>query len=209
MAVAQKSGVFASTCFGCSRVLHSRESSPTAAPSLKDLDAHYRAFDRKAADGGNCVAMMAIGDLYSNGHGVPADQAQAQSWHAKAQSCQGGNLALLQQQLAQYKASAAAARDPALYPMLSAMPVIPKSAPVAAGNRNRSGLSVNSKLLVGLVAGAAIAAAIIALTPSSGTENSDGPPGLLSQLQGTMWTNAAMACAASGGNLGMNSLVCN
>jgi hypothetical protein len=55
--------------------------------------------------------------------------------------------------------------------MLSAIPVIPKSAPVAAGNRNGSGLSVNSNLLVGLVAGAVIAAAIIALTPSSGNAN--------------------------------------
>ena len=130
---------------------------------------------RKAADGGNCVAMMAIEDLYATGSGVRADQAQAQSWHTKAQSCQGGNIAMLQQQVAQYKARAVAARDPALYPMLAAMPVLPKSAPVAVGNGNRSGLSVNSKLLVGLVAGAVIAAAIIALTPSSGNANSDDP----------------------------------
>jgi TPR repeat protein len=128
---------------------------------------------RKAADGGNCLAMMAIGDLYAAGSGVRADQAQAQSWHTKAQSCQGGNIVMLQQQVAQYKARAAAQRDPALYPVLTALPDIPKSAPVASGNRNRSGLSVNSDLLIGLVAGAVIAAAIIALTPSSGNANSD------------------------------------
>ena len=63
---------------------------------------------RKAADGGNCLAMMAIGDLYAAGNGVRADQAQAQSWHTKAQSCQGGNIAMLQQQVAQYNYDAAA-----------------------------------------------------------------------------------------------------
>jgi TPR repeat protein len=138
---------------------------------------HIKAMEsyRKAADGGNCLAMMAIGDLYATGSGVRADQTQAQSWNVKAQSCQGGNIAMLQQKVAQYKARAAAARDPALYPMLSAMPVVPKSSPVAVSNGNRSGLSVNSNLLGGLVAGAVIAAAIIALTSSSGNANSDDP----------------------------------
>jgi TPR repeat protein len=135
---------------------------------------------RKAADGGNCLAMMAIGDLYAAGNGVRADPAQAQSWHTKAQSCQGGNIAMLQQQVAQYKARAAAARDPALYPVLAALPDIPNSpaqvprnnprAPAQARNADRSGF--NQSILAGLVAGAAIAAAIIALTPSSGNANS-------------------------------------
>ena len=49
----------------------------------------------KAAGGGDCVAMMAIADLYAKGNGVPADTTQAQSWQAKAQSCQGGNIAML------------------------------------------------------------------------------------------------------------------
>ena len=47
---------------------------------------------KKSANGGNCMAMMEIGDLYANGSGVPADNAQAQSWHAKAQSCVSGNM---------------------------------------------------------------------------------------------------------------------
>lgn len=157
---------------------------------------------RKAADGGNCVAMMAIGDLYSNGHGVPGDQAQAQSWHARAQSCQGGNIAMLQQQVAQYKARAAAGRDPALYPMLSAIPVIPKSAPVADGNRNRSGLSVNSNLLVGLVAGAVIAAAIIALTPSSGDAPSGGGATLF-DIQNLERQSSDAYCVTNGGTPGI------
>ena len=90
---------------------------------------HQKAMEayRKAADGGNCLAMMAIGDLYAEGNGVRADQAQAQSWHAKAQSCQGGNLACLQQQVAQYQGqSCRRARS-----LLAALPAIPKStAPV-------------------------------------------------------------------------------
>jgi len=31
---------------------------------------------------GNCIAMMASGELYSHGNGVPADNAQVQSWQA-------------------------------------------------------------------------------------------------------------------------------
>ena len=93
---------------------------------------------RKAADGGNCLAMMAIRDLYATGSGVRADQAQARSWHARAQSCQGENIALLQQQVAQYKAKAAAARDPALYPVLAALPDIPKSLAQAPRDSPRS-----------------------------------------------------------------------
>ena len=73
------------------------------------MDAH-----KKAADGGNCIAMMEIGELYSKGNGVPQDKAQAQSWNAKAESCQGGNLNLMRQKAAQYRANAVAGRDPAL-----------------------------------------------------------------------------------------------
>ncbi len=143
---------------------------------------HQKAMEsyRKAAGGGNCLAMMAIGDLYAAGNGVRADQAQAQSWHTKAQSCQGGTIAMLQQQVTQYRAKAAAARDPALYPVLAAFPDIPNStaqtprnnpgAPAQGRNADRSGF--NQRILAGLVAGAVIAAAIIALTPSSGNANS-------------------------------------
>jgi hypothetical protein len=101
--------------------------------------------------------------LYLKGNGVAIDSTEAQSWRAKAQSCQGGNLALMQQQIAQFRARAAAARDP----MLAAIPVVPKSAPVAAGNGNGPGFSVNPKVFAGLVVGAVIVAALVALTPSS------------------------------------------
>ena len=129
---------------------------------------------KKAADGGNCVAMMEIGELYSNGKGVPSDKTLAQSWQAKAQSCQDGNLALLQQQISQYRARSAAAREPALYPMLAAIPVIPKSAQPVARNGHRSGDSMISDALTSVAAAVAVVAAITALIPPSA--NVGSPP---------------------------------
>jgi len=154
---------------------------------------------RKAADGGNCVAMMAIGDLYASGQGVPADPVQAQSWHTRAQSCQGGNIAMLQAQVAQYKAKAVAARDPALYPMFSAIPTMPNAGAVAVGNANRAGLGIDSKIVAGLVAGAVIAAAIIALTPSSGDANSNGADGPFDAINRTFQMDEARRQCVPGG----------
>jgi TPR repeat protein len=126
---------------------------------------YQRAMDayKKAADGGNCLAMMQIGELYSKGNGVPANKASAQSWQAKAQSCQGGNLATLQQQLAQFRARAASAREP----MLAAIPIIPNSAPDVARNGHTSGDPYASKLLSGIAVGLVIAEAIAVLFPNS------------------------------------------
>ena len=118
---------------------------------------------KKAADGGNCLAMMQIGELYSKGNGVPADKASGQSWQAKAQSCQGGNLAMLQQQLAQFRARAAAAHEP----LFAAIPVIPNSAPVVARNGNSAVDPYASKLLAGIAVGLVIAEAISVLFPNS------------------------------------------
>ncbi|NDQ58019.1 MAG: sel1 repeat family protein [Acidipila sp.] len=141
---------------------------------LKAMEAY-----KKAAAGGNCVAMQAIADMYTKGSGVPADTAQAQSWQAKAQSCQGGNIAMLQQQVAKYNARAAAARDPALYPVLAARPNLPNSpaqarnnrSPVDARSADRSGFS--RSIVAGLVAAAvvAIAAALLVPNPPPGNAN--------------------------------------
>ena len=128
---------------------------------------------KKAADGGNCLAMIAIGELYVTGSGVRADPAQAQSWQAKAQSCQGENVALIQQQVAQYKARAAAARDPALYPVLAALPDTPKAPAQASRNAqgstgrgfDRSG--VGQRIVEGLIVAAAIALAYDILHPDA------------------------------------------
>jgi TPR repeat protein len=125
-----------------------------------------------AADGGNCVAMMAIGDLYAMGDGVPADQAQARNWHNKAQSCQGGNIARLQQQVAQYKARAAAARDPALYPVLAALPNIPDSTAQAA-RKSADGSGFNRSILESVFAAAVVIIAIDLLSPSNSALDSN------------------------------------
>jgi TPR repeat protein len=126
---------------------------------------YRRAMDayKKAADSGNCLAMMQIGELYSKGNGVPADKASAQSWQGKAQSCEGGSLVLLQQQLAQFRARVAAAREP----LLAAIPVIPNSAPVVARNGNRAGGASISAIVATLVAGIVIADALSVLSPST------------------------------------------
>jgi Sel1 repeat len=126
-----------------------------------------RAMDafRKAADGGNCLAMMQIGELYSKGSGVPADRALAQNWQTKAQVCSDGKIAMLQQQLAQFRARAAAAREP----LFAVIPVIPNSAPVAARSRRGSSDLSASKILAAMAVGLAIANAIAELSPNPST----------------------------------------
>jgi hypothetical protein len=174
---------------------------------------HQKAMEsyRRAADGGNCLAMMAIGDLYAAGNGVRADRAQAQSWHTKAQSCQGGNIAMLQQQVTQYKARATAARDPALYPVLATLPDIPNSpaqaprnnpgAPARARNIDNSGF--NQSIVDGLVAGAVIYVALDLLfgsIPSSGSGTDGGLQPILNGIhQARCFPTGQPANFATGG----------
>jgi TPR repeat protein len=161
----------------------------------------------KAAAGGNCLAMMAIGDLYAAGHGVRADQAQAQSWHAKAQSCQGGNIAMLQQQVAQYKARAAAQRDPALYPVLAALPDISNPAQAAGNNprtpaqaRSADNSGFGTAIADGLVAGAVIYVALRLMFPDSPSAAAgNGGGDMAGQIQQTIRTGRMMACGGQGG----------
>ncbi|MDP8990756.1 MAG: sel1 repeat family protein [Acidobacteriota bacterium] len=123
---------------------------------------------RKAADGGNCVAMMAIAELYSSGKGVPADTAQGQSWSAKAESCQDSNMTVLQQQISGYQARAAAAREPVTLSMLGAIPNIPRLAPRPSRNGQRSGFDWNSDFLGRLVAAGVTLTAINLLLQDKG-----------------------------------------
>ena len=178
---------------------------------------HQKAMESysKVAAGGNCLAMMAIGDLYAAGNGVRADQTQAQSWHAKAQSCQGGNIAMLQQQVAQYKSRAAAQRDRALYPVLAALPDIARLAQ-AAGNprapaqaRGADNSGFNKAIADGLVAGAVIYVALRLLFPNS-PSGAAGDRGydMAGQLQQTILMGRAMSCAGQGGTLSPGG-VCN
>lgn len=130
-----------------------------------------------AADGGNCLAMIAIADLYAK----PRDATQAKNWQAKGESCQGGNAAALQQQIARFKARAAAARDPALYPVLAALPNNTNPATHEVGSASRlpgpgqSDGGFNRSLLVGLAAAAVVVSAAALLSPnlSSGMADSD------------------------------------
>lgn len=126
---------------------------------------------KKAAAGGNCIAMMEIGDLYSKGNGVPADKTAAQSWQAKAASCQGGDTATLQQKISQFQARAAAARQPALVPMFAAIPNIPKSAPSVARNGNSA--STNN-VVTAIAVAVAVAVAISILLPDNSSASSGG-----------------------------------
>jgi TPR repeat protein len=138
---------------------------------------------KKAANSGNCMAMMEIGDLYANGGRVPADNSQAQSWHTKAQTCVSGNLALLQQQAGQYRARAAAARDPALSAILVPKLTIASGgngsramAPAAAGGRGFGFSSVDKNFITGLAAIVAIAIAIDVMYPDSSSGNTASVP---------------------------------
>jgi TPR repeat protein len=126
---------------------------------------------KKAADGGNCIAMMEISDLYSKGNGVPADKTLAQTWQAKAASCQGGDAAMLQQQISQFQARAAAARQPALVSMFAAIPDIPKSAPPVA----RNGRSSYSGVVTAIAVAAVVAVALSMLLPDNGPASTGGP----------------------------------
>lgn len=161
----------------------------------------------KAAGGGNCLAMVAIADLYAKGNGVPVDTAQAQSWQAKAQSCQGGNIAIVQQQVAQYKARAAAARDPALDRVLAALPNIPNAPAQAAPGNSRSPAQTrsvdrsgfNQSIVTGLVvaAVAVIAAGLLIPNPPPGSDccdtgNSQAMQGLANQGRCTRVSNSGL-----------------
>ena len=115
---------------------------------------------KKAADGGDCIAMMNIGGLYFNGNGVPQDKTKAQSWFAKAESCQGKDLDWMRAKAAKYRERAAVGHLPAVVP---------------TGPAQGSGLTDGQKLIAGLLALTAIAMAVdIASGPSSGGDNSSG-----------------------------------
>jgi TPR repeat protein len=67
---------------------------------------------QKAAEGGDCVAMMNIGGLYFNGDGVPQDKAQAESWFNKARTCTGSDLDWMRDKAARYQQRAAGGKLP-------------------------------------------------------------------------------------------------
>jgi len=159
---------------------------------------------KKAADGGNCVAMMEIGDLYSKGNGVPADKTLAQSWQAKGESCRGGNVALLQQQITQFRARAAASRQTALVPMFAAIPDIPKSAPPVAWNGHISA----SGVLTVIAVAAAVGIALTLLLPDEGSVSTGGQtPNLDSPTPQNWDRDFGKNCQAEVGNWGVTDTI--
>ncbi len=65
---------------------------------------------RKAADLGNCTAMMNIGGIYFNGSTVshiPQDAAQAKAWFAKAEACDASDAAGVRAKAAEFRQKAA------------------------------------------------------------------------------------------------------
>jgi TPR repeat protein len=152
---------------------------------------------KKAADGGNCVAMLAMSDFYTKGQGVKADRTSAQSWQAQAEKCQAGNLALLQQQISQYRARVAAMHEPALSPMIDAIPASPKSgAPVA-----RNGHNADSRILADIAAGVAVIAALVALIPDTGPLTDDEQRAYDRNMAAMRQTTQEWPCINSGGSM--------
>jgi hypothetical protein len=156
---------------------------------------------KKAADGGNCIAMMEISDLYAKGNGVPADTTLAQSWQAKAASCQGGNVAMLQQQISQFQARAAAERQPALVSMFAAIPDIPKSAPPVARNEHSS----YGGIVTAIGVAAVVAVALSMLLPDNGSVSAGGPsaPDFNSPTQPNWDPDFGKNCQAEVGDWGV------
>lgn len=157
---------------------------------------------KKAADGGNCVAMLEIGELYSKGNGVLQSNAQARSWNAKAESCQGANVNLMRQKAAQYRANAAAGRDPAL--ALSSLPGTLQLTPATGAPAS----TATEKLVVGLLAFVAVMAAIGALEPPSANTADSNPkggfnPSAVDDMNEKVDADMDMKCYLSGGMVGI------
>ena len=150
----------------------------------------------KAAYGGNCVAMLAMADFYTKGLGVKADRTAAQGWQAQAEKCQAGNLAMLQQQITRYRARVAAMHEPALTPMMEAIPASPKSAPVA-----RNGHGADSRILADIAAGVAVIAALVALVPDTGPLSDDEQRRYDANMAAMRQTTQEWPCMNSGGHM--------
>jgi TPR repeat protein len=118
---------------------------------------------RKAADGGVCLAMVNIGELYRNGNGVPPSAALAREWSAKAESCHAKRLDRRWDKTATLRAMADGGRLPAAGER-------PTTRPTALATDLAGGLRVTTdqKFLAGVGALLAAATALDALYQPSG-----------------------------------------
>jgi len=142
---------------------------PGAAKSAGYKDAMV--WYQKAAAGGDCVALMNIGGMYFNGDGVPQDKNQAQSWFAKAEACNGGNLEWMRDKAARYRERAAAGRLPAV-----------QAGPVPAGNAGTVDVERFAKNVLAMLA-TSLASAALTPTSNSGTALDVNYDDLLRQMR--------------------------
>ena len=106
---------------------------------------------RKAADRGNCIAMMNTGGLYFNGsHRMQQDAAQAQAWFDRAQACFGKGFQDLRQKVTRYRALAAAGHLP--------VPEVPTPPPAGSPFFDRGGRPLT---VLQQAAGALLAVAVM------------------------------------------------
>lgn len=146
---------------------------------------------RKAAAGGNCIAMMNIGGLYFNGNGVPQDRTQALDWFARAEACSGPGLEWVREKSAKFREKASAGRLPAVPP-------------------EAIKLSANQKLAAGLLTTLALAIATEAAKGPSKEEETGNAVNsgyksagdLIEEMDYKLNRDREIACLISGGRPG-------
>jgi hypothetical protein len=127
---------------------------------------------RKAADRGNCIAMMNTGGLYFNGrHRIGQDAAQAQAWFDRAQACFGKGFQDLRQKVTRYRALAAAGHLP--------VPELPPPPPAGSPFFNRGGqpLTILQQAAGVLLAVTAMSAAYRIAHPELAAQQASNPGG--------------------------------
>jgi len=118
---------------------------------------------RKAADQGNCIAVMNIGGLYFNGsHGLRQDAGQAEQWFTRAQACFGKGVQDMQQKAARYRSLAAAGHLP-----VPQAPPPPQTTSRFFNRRTSSGQELTdlTRIAADIVAVAALSAAYLVAHP--------------------------------------------
>jgi TPR repeat protein len=141
----------------------------------------------KAAEGGDCVAMMNIGGLYFNGDGVPQDKQQAESWFAKAKTCGGSDLDWMRDKAARYQQKAAKGE----------LPPIPTPPPGAALVKLGNSILSMMSMTLGMD--------VLAADSEDKLANMS-----LGEILGRAQKNRKSACALSGfaKNMGMSPAAC-
>jgi hypothetical protein len=130
------------------------------AESARNALAEYR----KAADQGNCMAMMNIGGLYFDGTHAKQDAVQAQQWFGRAEDCFGKAFDAMQAQATRFRSLAAAGHLPV--PPPPAVPITGSRFFKCTSPSQAPELSAGVKdIIAGVVVLTALTAAYAALHP--------------------------------------------